>query len=190
MVTQELWMWYYLIMDANKRFSFKNQKGQALVEFMLFLPFMLMLYSTVSSIGNAINGSINQQKITRAYFYYRAQNNSMLPKPTRGGGGSNHTAWSLFGMEIMGWREKFGGGSGGDGTPVAPCYKFNLPLGDTEEDSCEEGYQTETTQYIRVGTVYGVCATTYANDSGGVVRLPGPSGQLFAVSNRQGCEIR
>lgn len=169
-------------MDAKN--LIQNKRGQALVEFMLFLPFMLMLYSTISSIGNALNGSINQQKITRAYFYYRAQNNSMIPKPS-----PESASWKLYGMVINGWREKFSGG-GTSGNPIASCYKFNLPLGDTQDDDCEEGYSSNTTQYIRVGTVYGVCGTTYSNEGGRVVRLPGPSEQTFAVSNRQGCEIQ
>ena len=48
-----------------------KQQGQALVEFIIFLPFMLMMYTVVITLGDAINGSINQQKATRAYFYYR-----------------------------------------------------------------------------------------------------------------------
>ena len=178
-------------MDARKctsnslRAKFKNQKGQALVEFMLFLPFMLMLYATISSIGNALNGSINQQKITRSYFYYRAQNNSMLPKPYQ-----SNSDWKLYGMSINGWLENFsGGGTGDGGEPLAPCYKFDLPLGDTADDECEESYASNTTQYIRVGTVYGVCGTTYSNEDGGTVRLPGASSELVKVAIRVRCEI-
>lgn len=171
-------MSFYMIMDAKKIF---NQKGQALVEFMLFLPFMLMLYATISSIGNALNGSINQQKITRAYFYYRAQNNSTLPKPK-----NSFPNWKLFGMVINGWKESF---ADGGQIPLAPCYKFNLPLGDTSGDECEEGYTSSTTQYIRVGTVYGVCGATYSNEDSGTVRLPGASANLFKVAQPQSCVI-
>ena len=58
-----------------------HQKGQALIELIIFLPLMFMFYSMISGFANAINGSINQQKIARSYFYYRLQNNSTIPKP-------------------------------------------------------------------------------------------------------------
>lgn len=170
-----------MIMDAKK---ILNQKGQALFEFFIFLPLMLMLYATISSLGNAINGSINQQKATRAYFYYINQNNSMAPKPVKGN--PVEDAWKLFGLTIMGWKEKFGNGT----TPVATCYEFKLPLGETEGDNCEEQYSGKTTQFIRVGTVYGVCGATYQNDGKQIILLPGASGLSTSVSSSQGCTIQ
>ncbi len=143
----------------------QNEKGQSLIEFVLFLPFMLMLYSVIINVSNAINGSINQQKVTRAYFYYNMQNNSMIPKPTRGADPSEN--WSSFGMQIMGWNTKIINES-----PVMACYKFNLPLGTGDEDNCDSAYSGKTTQYIRVGTVYGVCGATYKKVGGGNVRVP------------------
>lgn len=165
--------------------SLLNKDGQALVEFLLFLPFMLMLYATISSLGNSINGSINQQKATRAYFYYINQNNSMIPKPFKGFPVEDN--WRLFGHTIIGWKEKF---SSGD-KPVATCYKFALPLGDTEGDECDEGYNGKTTQFIRVGTVYGICGATYSNESGKIVLLPGGGSALTTtVANDKGCNIQ
>jgi hypothetical protein len=161
-----------------------NSNGQALVEFLLFLPFMLMLYATISSIGNAINGSINQQKATRAYFYYVTQNNSMIPKPVKQE--RVEDAWRLFGMQIIGWKEKFANGT----TPVATCYKFALPLGQTENDECDEGYAGQTTQFIRVGTVYGVCGATFSNEQNQIILLPGRSSSLTSVSNVEGCLLQ
>lgn len=160
-----------------------NSNGQALVEFLLFLPFMLMLYATISSIGNAINGSINQQKAARAYFYYVNQNNSTIPKPIPNNPVEDD--WKLFGMQIIGWKEKFADGT----TPVATCYKFELPLGETTDDSCDDGYSGKTTQFIRVGTVYGVCGATYSNNGKEIILLPGNSNLLTAVSSVQGCLI-
>lgn len=143
-----------------------TEKGQALIEFVLFLPFMLMTYSIIMNVSNAINASLNQQKVTRAYFYYRMQNNSTIPKPRRDGV-NPHNNWSTFGMQIIGWAEERV-----DDSPVAACFKFNIPLGDTEGDSCKEGYTKTTTQYIRVGTVYGVCGATYANIGGNINQFP------------------
>ena len=135
--------------------------GQAVLEFILFLPFMIMMYFTILSIGNAINGSINQQKATRAYFYYRAANNSNLPRPRRAGDSAEPSNnWRTFGMQIMGWAEKFED----DSNPVAPCFKFNLPFEGGEDDSCDNPYTGTSTQFIRVQTVYGICGATYTTD--------------------------
>ena len=62
--------------------SKNNQTGQALIELIIFLPLMFMFYSMISGFANAINASINQQKVARAYFYYKVQNNSTIPKPS------------------------------------------------------------------------------------------------------------
>lgn len=144
-------------MDAK---IYKNEKGQAVIEFVLFVPFLLMLYFSILSMSNAINGSINQQKITRAYFYYRASNNSTMPKPIRAGGGVGPSeGWNTFGMQIMGWAKSFKNGV----QPIAPCYKFIFPI-EGEKESCENAYSEPTTQFIRVQTVYGICGATYIKD--------------------------
>lgn len=147
-----------MIMDV-KRKILKNEKGQALVEFLLFLPFMLIMYSITLSISNSINASINQQKVTRNYFYYLHQNTSHMPRASRGGSSPVGT-WNVFGMSIIGWMEDIVGNQ-----PMATCFKFRVPLGETDDDACEDGYDKTTTQFIRVGTVYGVCGTTYRRNN-------------------------
>ena len=128
-----------MIMGVDK--NIKNEDGQAIVEFLLFLPFMLMMYSVSMSISNAINASINQQKVTRSYFYYKVMNNSTLPlarrddiDPTSG--------WKMFGSEIMGWAKELYQ----ERVPVAPCFKFTLPLGEDAKDKCEDTYSGRSTQ--------------------------------------------
>ena len=139
-----------------------NDNGQAIMEFLIFLPFILMMYSVVNSLGNAINASINQQKITRGYFYYRLSNNSMYPRPRRD---SIEPAddWQVFGMQINGWMERLENGA----TPVAPCFKFALPLGEGNEDGCDDKYTGRSSQFIRVKTVYGLCGATYSKNPDG-----------------------
>ncbi|MEX0798898.1 MAG: hypothetical protein WD025_05610 [Bacteriovoracaceae bacterium] len=158
----------------------KTQKGQALIEFILFFPFLLMMYSVSLSIANSINASINQQKVTRGYFYFRLQNNSTLPTPFRGEPPNN---WTRFGHQINLWGEKLL-----DDKPLAACFKFNVPLGEAQDDTCENSYSNRTTQYIRVGTVYGVCGATYVKTQTEVVRLPNffngvAPGQVVAANN-------
>lgn len=139
-----------------------QESGQALIELIIFLPMMMTIYFMISGFANAINGSINQQKVTRSYYYYRLNNNSMAPKPdTR-----QHTSWGIFGMYFFGWADSLQGD-----VPVATCYKLSVPMANNQEQ-CEDAYTDPTTQYIRVGTAYGICGATYLTKGTGAVILP------------------
>ena len=159
----------------------ENEKGQAIIEFLLFVPFVLMMYSLVVSIGNAINGSINQQKAVRGYLYYRVQNDSTVPKrhPTQ----NVHEGWTRFGMYFIGWKEKFDGN-----TPVATCYKFKLPTGTEASDNCDATYSGKTSQFVRLQTVYGLCGATYSNTDGRVFR--GPYASPGEVVDQASCHLQ
>jgi hypothetical protein len=161
----------------------RSEKGQALVEFIVFLPFMIMLYGIVVIMGNAINGSINQQKVTRGYYFYRLQNNSAITKPFRGEEGGAPipltAGWRIYGHFFIGWSDYLEGNS-----PVAPCYKLTLPLvGSNLTDQCEEPYSQAATQNIRVGTVFGICGVTYFINNNQAIPGPiGPGGNGNAIS--------
>ena len=145
---------------------------------------MFSLYSMISGFAGAINGSINQQKATRAYFYYRVQNNPYVPKPDEA---NTHMAWNQFGMFFVGWLDEMQ-----NDNPVATCYKVSIPLLNDPSENCDQPYSKETTQYIRVGTAYGICGATFArNPSGnGVVILPHvQNAQFETVVNRGSCVI-
>ena len=160
-----------------------HESGQALIELIIFLPLMLTLYYLISGFANAINGSINQQKITRAYLYYRVQNNSTIPKPD---GSNSFMGWSRFGMFFVGWKEKFENGT----SPVMPCYRVSVPLKEAAKDVCNEEYSDESSQFIRVGTVYGLCGATYGRVNERVISIPDDLGQNFAlVSDIGSCLI-
>lgn len=136
----------------------RNQKGQALIELIVFLPLMFALYGMISGFANAINGSINQQKITRAYYYFRIQNSSMVPRPDV----KIAKNWQTFGMSFVGWMEKLNGDD-----PVMPCYRISVPGPIPSGDSCETEYSKDHTQFIRVGTAYGICGATFQQDQAG-----------------------
>lgn len=160
-----------------------NQKGQALIELIIFLPIMFMFYSMISGFANAINGSINQQKITRAYFYYRVQNNSTIPKPDDG---DTHTNWNNFGMFFIGWKDYFEGQK-----PVAPCYRISVPMAASSSDTCENEYSTNTSMFIRVQTVYGVCGATLARVDNDVLPVPDSNtGDYTSLISRSSCTIQ
>lgn len=138
-----------------------NQKGQALIEMIVFLPLMVAIYSVINGFANSINASINQQKIARAYFYNRIQNNSTIPG-TKSADPNVIMGWRTFGMFYIGWKEYFTGDAD-DGSPIMPCYKINLPFRNAPTDECEEKYTQPETLWVRVGTVYGLCGATYVN---------------------------
>jgi hypothetical protein len=150
-----------------------NEKGQALIELIIFLPLMFMFYSMISGFANAINGSINQQKIARSYFYYRLQNNSTIPKPDADGVYKN---WSTFGMFFIGWKDYFESEK-----PVAPCYQLTIPLKANETDTCKTKYSTPSSLFIRVQTVYGACGATYQNLGNYPVSVPDFNGGDYPI---------
>lgn len=143
----------------------KNDKGQALIELIIFLPLMITLYSVIGGFASSINGSINQQKITRAYFYYRIQNNSTIPGPKSG----PWETWSKFGMFNIGWRDYL---VGGQENPVMTCYRVSIPFKNAPNEKCDEPYTQTNTLWVRVGTVYGLCGGTYQNFNNQVYLLP------------------
>lgn len=159
-----------------------NQKGQALIELIIFLPLMFMFYAIVSSFANAINGSINQQKIARSYLYFRLQNHSYINKPDQY---NTFTNWTTFGMFFNGYMDDMI-----NDRPVAACYKVNIPMAPNNSDKCEMAYNTTTTQFIRVQTVYGICGATYININNEAVLVPDNKGLNFSlVKTISGCNL-
>ncbi len=149
-----------------------DQNGQALIELIIFLPLMVTLYSVVGGFASSINGSINQQKIVRSYFYYRIQNNSTIPGPKSG----DWDTWRQFGMFFIGWKDYFKDES----TPVMPCYNVKVPFKNDVKDLCEDAYKDTKTLWVRVGTVYGVCGGTYVNQNN--IVTPAPDGEIGYAS--------
>jgi hypothetical protein len=139
-----------------------NQKGQALFEMILFLPFLMFLYTIYYTAGNAISGSINQQKAVRGYFYTLVKGNSYIVtlnelKSFRDGTGNI----TNVGFNSVGWDEHLV-----NQNPIAPCFKFLSLLKNNSEEVCEEK-QTEEGQsrFIRLFTYYGVCGATYTQNA-------------------------
>ncbi len=161
-----------------------NEKGQALLELIIFLPLIFTIYTLVTGFANAIFGSINQQKFTRAYFYYRVQNNSTIPRrpdPTLN--------WKRFGMTYVGWREKLDGDE-----PMSPCYKITIPVAAADGDSCENEYTSTdpkpSTQFMRIGTAYGFCGATYDRANNIIFHVPHRSDLSYnALLDRSSCTI-
>lgn len=140
----------------------EENEGQALFEFIVFVPFFLVLFVVFITISGAINGSINQLKSTRGYFFYIVKNNSTVP-----------FAEDLKNLESNGIQKigsyAFGWQRGRQGqVPIAPCYKLTSFIkSEKREEKCEEQMDSgeKKSTFIKVMTAYGVCATTYVYSS-------------------------
>lgn len=138
--------------------KFLGDSGQALFEFLAFLPLILILYSVTLTFANAINGSINQQKITRGYFYNLIHNDSYLPSTEVLKDLQQNAGVRTVGMFAIGWKLY----AENQSEPVAPCYKIISLSAQTSDETCTPGnIEGDSTQFVRVKTSYGVCSATY-----------------------------
>ncbi len=158
-----------------------NNSGQALFEFLIFIPVLLIISVLMVSMGNAINGSINQQKATRRYFFYIVKNNSNFPLYNN----LNiyrDSGLELAGMLSIGWAEKIIGES-----RYSTCYKV-AEFGESSDETCDSVNTDENnSRFIRVYTAYGICGQTYNLGNDGVFRkLHTMPGILYSNS----CTVR
>ncbi len=155
-------------LDLKKYNCIFDNNGQAIFEFVIFLPFMLILFFLLVTVGSSINGSINQQKSVRGYFYYLHKGNSTLPSKWDLDHTYRGSEIKYAGSVAFGWKEFFKGGTE-KGSPVAPCYKIGLfdksGIGD-----CEDSYTLESPSsqfFIKPKTVYGICGMLFEINSNG-----------------------
>ncbi len=146
----------------------KKNKGQAIFEFIIFVPFMFLAYTVSINLMSAINGSINQQKVTRGYFYARLKGNSRAPN--FGELAEMQTVGASYaGMLAIGWRDNpFADGETGSDVPKANCYKVASLFGQSILDTCEDKKDIGApSSFVRVKTVYGICGASYLVDQNG-----------------------
>lgn len=137
----------------------KNEKGQALLELIVFIPFMLTMYVVAINLFGAINGSINQQKATRGYFFARIKGNSNAPNLSQLQDYANQGV-RAGGMLALGWRINPFNSS--IDTPQANCYKLATLTPVSDIDECEDKIdEPGPTSFFRVMTTFGICGKTY-----------------------------
>ncbi len=150
-----------MIMVAKfKKKIFKNEKGQALFEFIFFLPFMLIFYTMIIHIAGAINGSINQQKSLRGIFFGRLKGNITTPPERLAKSVAEETGANFFGMYSLIYSVRSEGRAA-----VAACY--NIPLfGTPDPEECDEAQDREdiSSPNVHVKTGFGICGMSYRND--------------------------
>lgn len=160
-------------MDVKRRMkitkqqnSILNEEGQSIVEFIAFVPFLIIFYSLFTNISGAINGAINQQKITRGYYYRLDKGNSFFPS-------KQHLArdkirnFEKAEYFAVGWMQELQSNN-----PLATCYKIQQFFGSNAIDTCEEADELDAnrTQFVRPYTVYGVCGASYNKLDGDLFR--------------------
>lgn len=142
----------------NVKKELLNQKGQAIFEMIIFLPFLLFLYTIYYTAGNSISGSINQQKAVRGYFYTLVKGNSyVVSLPDLKAFGEKSI--KRVGFNSIGWNESIGA----DNKSFAPCFKFSSLLKNGLTEECESPARDEelSSRYVRLFTYYGVCGPNY-----------------------------
>ena len=156
----------------------KNQKAQAIFEFIIFMPIMLVLYFLMLTVSGSINGSINQQKATRGYFFHLNRGNSMSPDlkdlDVYAGAGLNSV-----GMDMAGWMEKEIGSS-----PLLTCYEMKPFTSSGAKTTCDQR-SGRITNFIKPSTVFGLCSSTYILQDGQYVLY-----NLIGGNISSGCMIR
>lgn len=170
-------------MVVKKKQSFNlvlNQDGQAIIELILFFPLLVLLFIYFLNITASINGSINQQKITRSYFFARLKNNSLYPFSYD----VREVGLPHSGMSFIGWTEKFGSSL----EPYLACYQAKVPFFSTDETACTAKYPGVNTNYVRVGTVFGICGASYQMESSGEY-LRGVVKEAKDVASWEACNI-
>lgn len=155
----QLWMITVVkIIKKNYGQKYLNQNGQALFEMVLFLPFLMFLYTIYYTAGNSISGSINQQKAVRGYFYALVKGSSYVV-PFADLQNFKAKGLSKVGFNAVGWSDHLKGTKS-----FAPCFRFSslLKNGSTEECDGSDRDGEGTSRFIRLFTFYGVCGPYYS----------------------------
>ena len=161
-----------------------SSQGQAIFEFIIFIPIILIFYAIIIWISSAINGSINQQKATRGYTYGVIKGNPMIPirlllEKNFGGQGIKRQ-----GMMVFLYADKLT--STDPPQPYAECYEVPH-YGEGDPENCDDRIESDdrSSPFIRVMTGYGLCGATYQNsDQSGQVAI---EMDYFFSATRSGC---
>ncbi len=90
-------------------------------------------------------------------------------------------------MFFIGWSDKEIDESSPQ--PYSTCYQISFPVEGASSDRCENPYTNASTQFIRVGTVYGVCGNTFVTVGGRVSYAPESGAGFRSVVDYGACAI-
>ena len=140
-----------------------NHRGQAIFEFIIFLPIILIFYGVIVAVSSAINGSINQQKATRGFTYGLIKGNPTIPIRilVRTNFEDGDEKVRLQGMFVHLYGDRLT--TGEPRQPYATCYQVPS-YGQGEAEQCDDPItdpNDKSSPLIRVKTAYGLCGATY-----------------------------
>jgi len=129
----------------------KNEKAQALVEFIMMMPFVLAFTWYIVHVGMAINKSVVGQKHTRSQLFLKMFNHRHGPVRSDYDTIARSDFFIGISKNIMGAK----------GTPEAPMVSLGIgasPKLNTEADNeIGEAKPGSLRQNIRVRTAFGIC---------------------------------
>ena len=160
-----------------------HQQGQAIFEFIIFLPIMLMFYGVIVSLSSAINGSINQQKAIRGFTYGVMKGNPTIPPRILVQANLSKEGIGHQGMLVYLFGDRLSGGE--FPRPYATCYRVPS-FGQGESESCDDQLELSdnSSPVIRVKTAYGLCGATYRINSDKNNRI---ETDYFLSADKRGC---
>ncbi len=145
-----------------KKCKKKNNEGQSIIEFVIFAPFMLIFFALIVTVANAINNSINQQKITRAYLYQDILNDSYYPQKY-----IKEILMVNGSIQGMGLFAFLWGQDAENEKPIASCQKLVSLSSEVRDEKCSPGVkENKPTQFIRIKTAYGPCTGNFVKSNG------------------------
>jgi hypothetical protein len=144
----------------------KDNKGQSIFEFIVFLPFLVLLFISMVRIQAALNASINQQKAVRSYFFSLLRQNSMLPDKQEAQLLVVGENLQNFGLSLLGYKDYSDGGGEDEAgqIPISSCFELKLlGLEGEADEKCEDPISSRgKAKNIRVYTAFGICSANYS----------------------------
>jgi hypothetical protein len=135
-----------------------NENGQAIFELIIFLPFLIFLYTIYYTVGNSISASINQQKAVRGYFYQLVKGNSYIVPAVDLASDVNEHGIHTVGFFALGWADELL-----NNQPVGNCFHFSSMLKNNSTEVCNSSVREEpsSSYFIRAFTMYGICGPVF-----------------------------
>lgn len=159
-----------------------NQKGQAVFEFILFMPFLMFLYMIFYTVGNSLNGSINQQKPVRGYYYHLVKGNSYLLTV------ADLSSFGKKSIEKVGFMAIAYKEHGvGETKQFGTCFKFSSMLKGNSSEECDspERDSEDSSMYIRLFNAYGVCGPIFV-----ATKTPEKYGYSQQLQTTETCSLK
>lgn len=169
-----------------------GERGQSVMEFVLFAPFFVASLFVMMNVSSSLNGAINQEKVARGAFFFYTKGSSMYPLYSELVGMRDSFGLKVVGMDSVSWTLK-NDGDEQNKPPVAAAYRIRTWGRDKAvKESMDDTYPGSDgrTNFVKVSTVFGICSASFSLAGG----VSDSSAIVFShVANQslaQSCERR